>query len=460
MATYLGGKHTYSDSASGVLYTDRRQFYLNNKVAELYPEATPFLAFVNKLKVENKPDDPEFKMFTHESQWVDMDFYSAEAINWDASSWDGTYDDWSIDNGAGVGVGFLQKGDIIEIKAASAGTRNTGNGGSGSVAANQVIARCVITDMYTVASGVCTAISVENLSYTGADTYDVADNDLVRVISSAATEGSTSTDGWNDELSVVWNQTQIIKSPYKVSNTIKAAVLRGYPDELMRLRSEHGKFHNVKINNAFLRGYAMKPGSLSTRATAFSAFTDPNSDTNASGEQIRATWGIIPLLETYGTANEQVFSRQWASYDVDAFIDDMTARQKYFNSDKVVEYAFAGRKFMAELSKTGPNSFMARSGGSFELLKPRDTAIGFQIRTLVHPFGMIHIALDPSLRDDPYTNMMVIVNPEDIGRVIYRPDEFQAGIQANDADHIKEQYLSDTGLVVSQVKKHALFKMN
>ena len=53
---------------------------------------------------------------------------------------------------------------------------------------------------------------------------------------------------------------------------------------------------------------------------------------------------------------------------------------------------------------------------------------------------------------------MVIVDPENVKRIVFRTPEFQAGIQANDADHVKDQYFSDEGLAINLIKSHTMIE--
>ena len=61
MADVSGVKHSYSGSYSGVLYTDRRDFYLTpNTVAELYKEVTPFVSVLGRFGTK-RTYDPDFR---------------------------------------------------------------------------------------------------------------------------------------------------------------------------------------------------------------------------------------------------------------------------------------------------------------------------------------------------------------------------------------------------------------
>lgn len=70
----MSAKTLFDGGASGVLFLDRRQFYLDpNRVAELWPDVMPFTTLLQKLNVRNV-DDTVFKMFEHRSHFVKQQF--------------------------------------------------------------------------------------------------------------------------------------------------------------------------------------------------------------------------------------------------------------------------------------------------------------------------------------------------------------------------------------------------
>ena len=59
-------RHQYTGGTTGVLYTDRRNFYLKpSKYAELFPNVTPFLTFTMRANFRTGLQDPVFKLFEH-----------------------------------------------------------------------------------------------------------------------------------------------------------------------------------------------------------------------------------------------------------------------------------------------------------------------------------------------------------------------------------------------------------
>jgi hypothetical protein len=61
-------------SGSGVLFTDRRDFYISPQVVkELWTDVTPFTTIVANQE-QRTPTDPLFKMFEHRNPWQNQEF--------------------------------------------------------------------------------------------------------------------------------------------------------------------------------------------------------------------------------------------------------------------------------------------------------------------------------------------------------------------------------------------------
>lgn len=450
MAQNYGPKTSYTGSSSGILYTDRRDFYLNpNMYQELYPDVTPFITFMSGLKTV-KTADPDFILFEHRGKWLHMNGFIRTAVNWDSGgAWSATAATITVATASGGStlIPYLTTGDIIEVRAGSTGSRDSGSGVAATIQKDQVVARCRVSAVTgTTAVVTLTALDIDN---DGSETYNLVENDPFVIITRGDEEGSGAPEAWSDDLEKVWNSTQIIKTPVEITGTLyNMTRLRGASNELARLRDLKAKEHKMKVNRATLLGVRVGGTGAPTGHI-----------TGSAGYPIRTTMGAIPMLQKYGTANEQLFSRAWATYDVDQFIADMEVMAQYDNA-KTEKFAFAGSSVLAELAKTGESSFFTRSGGSISLSDWQATSFGFDVRTLTHPFGKLYITWDPSMRYAPYKNTMAIFDPDHLQKVVYRPDQYQTALQDNDADMVKDQYFSDCGLGMTLVEKHALFNFS
>ena len=107
--------------ASGVLYEDRRNFYIDPQVTkELWTDVAPFTTMISNQEMRNVPD-PVFKMFEHRNPWVKQSFNINEA---DTLSADGTESPASTDYSDVDGIQGLSSpadsswiGLIVEIRS-------------------------------------------------------------------------------------------------------------------------------------------------------------------------------------------------------------------------------------------------------------------------------------------------------------------------------------------------------
>ena len=303
----------------------------------------------------------------------------------------------------------------------------------------------VVTKINTQASGLVTDIDITPLYTAVSGTTATADEDIMYIMGRAEEEGSTSPTAWSDEIEVVWGQCQIQKTPLELTGTLlKMTQLRGYSSELARLRMDKQHEHNIGLNRTFL--YGQRYPSLTTAAST--------AITGANSRNIRTSWGMVSLLRRHGTSGTNKFSRSYASYNWDDMVDDFKEIYKYKNL-RATKYAFVGSGPQAFFSKVN-GGMMGNSSFSFQM-NPQavPTQFGFDVNTIKHPFGVLHLVYEPALRGQ-YADTMLIVDPEDVKRVVFRQPMYQTALQANDADLHKDQYFSDEGLGISLIKRHSL----
>ena len=91
--------------ASGVLYTDRRNFYVDPQVTkELWTDVAPFTTMISNQEQRDVPD-PVFKMFEHRNPWVKQEFQSATDVA-SRSAADAESNNMDIDNIKGLDINF------------------------------------------------------------------------------------------------------------------------------------------------------------------------------------------------------------------------------------------------------------------------------------------------------------------------------------------------------------------
>lgn len=433
-------------TSSGVLYTDRRDFYIRpNVVKELWTDVSPFTTVIANQNTVTGMADPQFKMFEHRNPWQKQEVQAASAANGQVIAKDNAEDD-------------------VELKASSI-VGLEGEGGNTSYDSHIGLQVEVWNSAKTAKSGVLLVTSkgtnkwvCKNMGDT--DITMVTDDYLV-VVGNAYGEGTVAGTAWSDELAVVYNQCQIFKTPLQITGTILQAALRGESSELARLRDQKSQEHKIQKERAFLFGRSPIniSGGFNDGSTASTEFH--LSDTN--GNRVRSTMGIIPAIEKHGDetgADQSRFAITEASYSYGDFVDDMEKVFQYV-PEAGVKRAFCGAGALSYWSKMAGSSGMAgNSGWTVNLGDMKRDALGFNYRVLETPHGALQLIPTPVLRD-AYNKTMLVVSDENLFHAQYRAPKFQANILTDDAyDGVKDQYMSDEGIGVSLIESHKLFQIS
>mgnify|MGYP003111135757 CR=1 FL=1 len=427
--------------SSGVLYTDRRDFYMRpNVVKELWTDVTPFTTVVANQQTISGLKDPQFKMFEHRNPWQKQYFQQSTT---QAVAADNGADTWTVKSGSVVGLEG-EGGDYaynswigLECEVWSALT-------PGSTKRGVVLITAV------AGSGSSANISVKNM---GDASITPSDGDYLIVVGNAYGEGTSAGTAWSDELSVVYNQCQIFKTPLQITGTLLEASLRGESSELARLRDQKSQEHKIQKERAFLFGRSP----INT-----SAGFDDNSLSDADGNIVRSCMGIIPAIEKHGAASgadQNRFEISEASYSYDNFVDDMEKVFQYV-PEAGMKRAFCGMGAMSYFSKmSGASGLAGNSGWTVNLGDMKRDALGFNYRVLESPHGALQLIPTPVLRET-YNKTMLVVSDENLFHAQYRAPKFQANILTDDAyDGVKDQYMSDEGIGVTLIESHKLFNI-
>tara|TARA_R100001198_G_scaffold71034_1_gene43370 strand:+ start:1759 stop:3069 length:1311 start_codon:yes stop_codon:yes gene_type:complete len=424
-------------SGSGVLYTDRRDFYISPQVVkELWTDVTPFTTIVANQE-QRTPNDPTFKMFEHRNPWNKQEFQANADIG-NRTDADAESASLAVDNIVGLSstVDSSYLGLVCEVYASD---RSTLRG------------KVVIT---TAGSS---AIKFKTLS--GA--VDVADDDVFIVVGNAHGEGTEAPEAWSDELKVVYNSTQIFKTPLQITGTLEAAALRGESSELARLRLQKSQEHKIQKERAFLFGSSIVGTGLadSRDGSSTETFTDGHR-TDANSNVIRTTKGIVTALQDYGASSgddQNKFTVSEATYSYSNFVDDMEKVFQYV-PESGMKMAFCGMGAMSYWSKMeGASGFAGNSGWNVNISASERSSMGFNYRQLETPHGVLMLIPTPVLRG-PYNKTMLVVSEENLFHAVYRPPVYQTNIKTDNAfDGVKDQYMSDEGIGITLIESHKLF---
>lgn len=421
--------------ASGVLYTDRRDFYIApDVVKELWTDVAPFTTVLSN-KETRQVKDPMFKMFEHRNPWINQRFvnngYTTALASGDSES-----------NAISI--------DGIEGLASSADTSYLGLECEVWNSAETTLRGVVlITSVPSTSS-----IKVKNLT---GSSIAFADNDVFVVVGNAHGEGTEAPEAWADELSVVYNSTQIFKTPVEITGTLQAAVLRGESDELARLRLQKSQEHKMQKERAFLFGHS----AVGTNLGGSDTFSDGHR-TDANSKKVRSTMGIVSAIAEYGASSgddQANFTITESSYTYSNFVDDMEKVFRYI-PETGVKLAFCGAGAMSYWSKIdGTNGIAGKSGWSPQLSPSDRDSLGFNYRMLETPHGMLKLIPTPVMRG-PYNKHMLVVSEENLFHALYRSPMYQTNIKTDNAyDGVKDQYMSDEGVGITLVESHKLFKI-
>ena len=429
--------------ASGVLYTDRRDFYVSpNVVKELWTDVAPFTTVISNKETRKVPD-PIFKMFEHRNPWVKQLFLcNGDTDNLDSDNTTNTT--VTVDGASNCSIDDSLIGMICEVWTDGYGTKK------GIVRVDSVTSSTVV-----VVNTLWTS--------TGSD-IALADDDIFLIIGNAQGEGTTSPEAWADELEVVWNSTQIFKTPLQITGTLLAASLRGESSELARLRAQKNQEHKMQKEKAFLFGKRVGGTGLDLQDGSTSDSFADGGVLDSDGNLVRTTYGIVSAIETYGSSSSSVdytniFTVSEASYTYSSFVDDMEKVFQYV-PEAGVKRAFVGAGALGYWSKMAGTTGMAgNSGWTVNLSDMRRDSLGFNYKILETPHGILQLIPTPALRG-PYNKYMLVVSDENLFHAQYRSSMYQTNIKTDNAfDGVKDQYMSDEGVGISLIESHHLFKV-
>jgi hypothetical protein len=305
-----------------------------------------------------------------------------------------------------------------------------------------------------VVSGELTLKSMGNAAAVNNRAVNIVSGDIFYVIGTAFGEGTVAPEAFSDDLEVVWNSCQILKTPVEVTGTLAEAALRGYSDELARLRMEKNKEHKMHMERIFLFGH--RPA-----GTGMASGDDfATHQTDGEGNIVRTTMGMITALRRYGVTSgdsQNIFNITAHSYTYDDFVDDS---EKVFTNipSSGRKIALCGAKALSYWSKVGQNSsFVSNSGFQVQITQQERSSIGYNFRTLLTPHGQVDLVWAPVLRG-PYANKMIVIDPDNVGLVRYRADMYKTNIKTDNAyDGVKDMWMSDVGLWLNLIETHSMW---
>ena len=271
-----------------------------------------------------------------------------------------------------------------------------------------------------------TAITVER--NIGGTTYTIADDSDLAIVGFAAQEGATSPTAVSFDAVVSSNYTQIFRTAFKVTNTLKSTYLRtgNKEDEVI---TKGLRMHMMDIERAMIWGKKHEASGSTAQPT-------------------RYTGGLLNSITTVidGTAG---------SYSGGVISEDNFDRElieTIFAFGSKTKVAFIGARVASSLQKMGKDRWQPTVvEGTYGVSMTRYATFAGDLLVHVHPqFRQISgMANSMLVVDFPFTRYRYLAN---------RDTQLLRDRQANDEDAVKHEYLTECGLELLQDKVHAYIK--
>jgi hypothetical protein len=430
--------------SAGILFDERRDFYLpDSYTKELWTEVTPFITMVSNLGYD-KVTDPDFKMFEHRAGFIRQQMTVAS----DGGS------TWS-DTGTGA------PGATTTVTIVPGSSKGLPTDAAGDYLVGLVVEAYASDDSFlgvariqSVSSNDITLVAQGNPQAADNNCDPFANSCVFEVIGNAIGEGEVSPEAFSDDLEIVYNSTQIMRTPVEVTGTLREAALRGYTDELARLRTQKSYEHKIQKERTMLLGVRVG-GTGMGASDNFASIQN-----NANGRKIRQTMGAISTILKYGSSNtsdadQNIHSFAEATAD---FTDIMTATEKlsqYLPSRGRFQI-YASRQWVSFLSA----KFLANNNSAgFQIFNNEKNSFGYNMSLLVTPHAELEIYPTPVLRDR-YSNYAFIANPDAVSLKKYREMRYSTNIKTeNGYDGVKDEFFSDEGLCLQLQETHHVWKL-
>ena len=226
----------------------------------------------------------------------------------------------------------------------------------------------------------------------------------------------------------LYNYCQIFKTAYNLTNTAKNTKARtGNP------------VNNDKKRKMFDHSVALEMAAI---------FGKRHETTGSNGKPLRFTGGLLYMMSQYASDMITVF----ATTPTETTFTD--AVYKVFNYDTGAgneRIVLAGNGALNSLNRLAANQSRTRVNfdGTIKLY-------GMELQKWILPQGTLYIKSHPLFNTHTrFTNEMLIIDPTCLIARPFRATTFQDNIQANDADELKGQWLTEEGFEVRHLKTMA-----
>lgn len=334
-------------------------------------------------------DDPEFKNFRDELPERKLSINNGAGYNDSAT-------DLVIDSGADNL--FAVAGTIVVNSATNEVMRVSADAGSTSLTVERNI---------------------------GGTSHSITDGDELFIAGSAYAEGAGSPTGVSFDATVASNFTQIFRTAFTVTETLRSTNLRT-GDKEDELATKALKLHMSDIERAMF-------------------FSRKHEKDATSASPLRFTGGLMNTITNVIDRSTNTNTMTEKQFD-DALIEDIFA---FGSKQKIM---FCGAKVAGHLQQFGKNRWQPTVvEGTYGVNLTQYSTFAGDLMVHLHPQfrqvpGMDNAAV---ILDFPYLSYRYLEG---------RDTQLLRDRQANDADQVKHEYLTECGLEMLQDKVHAVIK--
>lgn len=277
--------------------------------------------------------------------------------------------------------------------------------------------------MRVTADAGSTSLTVER--NIGGTSHSITDGDELFIAGSAYAEGASSPTGVSFDATVAKNFTQIFRTAFTVTETLRSTNLRT-GDKEDELATKALKLHMSDIERAMF-------------------FSRKHEKDATSANPLRFTGGLMNTITNVIDRSTNTNTMTEKQFD-DALIEDIFA---FGSKQKIM---FCGAKVAGHLQQFGKNRWQPTVvEGTYGVNLTQYSTFAGDLMVHLHPQfrqvpGMDNAAV---ILDFPYLSYRYLEG---------RDTQLLRDRQANDADQVKHEYLTECGLEMLQDKVHAVIK--
>lgn len=267
----------------------------------------------------------------------------------------------------------------------------------------------------------------------GGTTFQIADNAELFIAGFAASEGASTPTAISFDATVASNYTQIFRTAFSVSNTLRSTYLRT-GDKLEEAMTKALKLHMSDIERAMFFGKKHEANGSSAQPTRF------------TGGLINSLSTVVDLATSYAS-----YGGGTAGNMTEEGFDSLLISTifKYGSKQKI---AFVGETVANQLQQIGKDRWQPTAV---------DGTYGLSLTRYATFAGDLMVHLHPQFRQIPgmKSAMVVIDFPYLVYRYLEgRDTSLLENRQSPGADSVTHEYLTECGLELTQDKVHAYIK--